>query len=340
MGIRFTCSVLLDTSCFTSMKFFILFAVLTTVLAVPQDHEWTKFKAQFGKKYATAEEEAQRHSIFVQNMEKVERHNERAKNGQVSYTLGMNKFADLTFEEFSKTHLGFKNKGKVPAPRTHVKGDVSTLPASVDWRKKGIVTEVKDQGGCGSCWAFSAVASMESAHAQATGKLVELSEQNLVDCSRAEGDQGCSGGLMDYAFNYTIINGGIDTETSYPYIGEDGSCKFNVANVGLTLRNYTDIVSGDESALADAVSQRVVSVGIEVNGDFQLYKSGILSAACPDPAEIDHGVAAVGYGTEDGVDFWIIKNSWGKDWGEQGYVRFIKGQDFCGVADWASYPDV
>ncbi|XP_074601850.1 cathepsin L-like [Brevipalpus obovatus] len=335
-----TCSVLLDTSCFTIMKFVILFAVLTTVLAVPQDHEWTKFKVQFGKKYATAEEEAQRHSIFVQNMEKVRQHNERAKNGKVSYTLGMNKFADLTFEEFSKTHFGYSNKGKFSAPRTHVKRDVSALPASVDWRTKGIVTEVKDQGNCGSCWAFSAVASMESAHAQSTGKLVELSEQNLVDCSGPEGDMGCNGGLMDNAFNYTITNGGIDTETSYPYVGEDENCEFNKANVGLTLKSYTDVPSGDESSLADAVSRGVVSVAIEATFELQMYSGGIYSSACESPAQLNHGVTAVGYGTQDGQDFWIVKNSWGQNWGEQGYFRFAKGQDLCGIADAASYPNV
>ncbi|XP_074596659.1 crustapain-like [Brevipalpus obovatus] len=321
------------------MKFIILFAVLITVHAVPQDHEWTKFKAQFGKEYATAEEEAQRHSIFVKNMEKVKQHNERAKNGQVSYTLGMNKFADLTFEEFSKTHFGFKNEGKVPAPRRHVRGDVSSLPASVDWRTKGIVTRVKDQGDCGSSWAFSAVASMESGYAQASGHLRELSEQNLVDCANPEGDLGCNGGLMDNAYKYTITNR-IDNATTYPYIGKDGSCKFYKKKANVKLTSYSDVASGDEPRLADAVSERVVSVAIEATFELQLYSGGIFSEPCKVPAELNHAVTTVGYGTQDGKDFWIIKNSWGEDWGEDGYVRFARGENLCGIADAASYPDV
>ncbi|XP_074597360.1 crustapain-like [Brevipalpus obovatus] len=325
-----------DNSCFTMMNFVLLFAVLTTVLAVPQDHEWTKFKVQFGKKYATAEEEAQRHSIFVQNMEKVKQHNERAENGEVSYTLGMNKFADLTFEEFSKTHLGYSNKGKVPAPRKHVKSDGSSLRDCVDWR--GFATKIRDQGKCGSSWAFSAIASMEFAHALATGQIQEMSEQNLVDCSGPEGDHGCEGGLMDSAFNYTVINGGIDTEASYPYIGIDDDCHFNKKNVGLTLTSYADLAPGDELSLFGTVYERVVSVAIQATFELQLYSGGIFSSVCETPAQLNHGVAIFGYDSQDGYDLWIIRNSWGEDWGEDGYVRFARGQNLCGVADAASYP--
>jgi len=181
---------------------------------------------------------------------------------------------------------------------------------------------------------------MESANAQATGKLIELSEQNLVDCSGPEGDQGCNGGLPDYAFNYTIVNGGIDTEDSYPYIGQDEKCEFKKGSVGLVLKNYTDVFPGDEMALTDAVSQRVVSVGIEATFELQMYAGGIFSTPCEVPAQLNHGVAIVGYGSENEKDFWIVKNSWGEDWGEQGYFRFAKGHNLCGIANLASYPDV
>jgi len=181
---------------------------------------------------------------------------------------------------------------------------------------------------------------MESANAQATGNLIELSEQNLVDCSGPEGNLGCNGGVTDFAFNYTIINGGIDTEDSYPYIGRDEKCKFKKSDVGLVIKNYTDVTHGDEMALFDAVSERVVSVGIEATFELQMYVSGIFSTPCQVPAQINHAVAIVGYGSDNEKDFWIVRNSWGEDWGEQGYVRFAKGQNLCGIADFASYPDV
>lgn len=203
------------------------------------------------------------------------------------------------------------------------------------------MSPVKNQGNCGSCWAFSAVASLEGRNALKTGKLVELSEQNLMDCSKSYGDESCEGGLMDNAFKYIVENGGVDTEAAYPYEARDESCHFNPSAVGATMRNYTDIPANDEESLANAVAQGPVSVAIQATFWLQFYHKGVFKDHfCSHPARLNHGVTAVGYGTDNNKDFWIIKNSWGKRWGEHGYVRYARGRNQCGIASAASYPVV
>jgi len=215
----------------------------------------------------------------------------------------------------------------------------TSLPTSVDWRTQGIVTPVKDQGQCGSCWSFSATGSVEGAYAQKTGKLVSLSEQQLVDCSTAQGNQGCNGGLMDYAFQYIISNNGITTEANYPYTATGpNACQTSLASqTAATISSFQDVPQSDENALQSAVAQQPVSVAIEADQQaFQFYSGGVLTAACG--KNLDHGVLAVGYGTDNGVNYWLVKNSWGSSWGEQGYIRLVRGQDQCGIAESASYP--
>jgi len=259
---------------------------------------------------------------------------------QLSFTVGMNQFADLSLAEFNAMYKGLK-KIEVSIPEEVTIMDTVTLPASVDWRTKGVVTGIKNQGQCGSCWSFSTTGSLEGAHAIHTGSLVGLSEQNLVDCSQAEGNNGCDGGLMDDAFQYIINNHGIDTEASYPYTAQDGTCQYNAANCGSTLAAYQDVQSGSESALQVASATiGPVSVAIDAShNSFQLYTSGVYYEPNCSPTSLDHGVLAVGYGSSSGSDYWIVKNSWGTSWGMSGYIWMSRNRNNnCGIATMASYP--
>ena len=296
-----------------------------------------------GKSYNAVDEKDKRFKIFKDNLKYIDEKNSLENR---SYKLGLNRFADITNEEYRTGFLGSKrdarrnmvsSKSDRYAP---VAGD--SLPDSIDWREKGAVTGVKDQGSCGSCWAFSTIAAVEGVNQLATGNLISLSEQELVDCDRKI-NQGCNGGDMDYAFQFIIKNGGIDSEEDYPYTGKDGKCdsyRQNNAKVA-SIDGYEDVPINNEKALQKAVASQPVSVAIEAGGyDFQLYTSGIFTGSCG--TDLDHGVAAVGYGSENGVDYWIIKNSWGDYWGEKGYVRMqrnVKAKTgLCGIAMEASYP--
>jgi len=254
-----------------------------------------------------------------------------------AHRVAINKFADLTVAEYSAMYLGTRIN---VAGATFVPATNASAPSSVDWTKKGAVTPIKNQGQCGSCWAFSAVGSTEAAHFFSTGKLVSLSEQNLVDCSQAEGNQGCNGGLMDQAFTYIEKNKGIDTEASYPYTAADGTCKFAASNVGATLSSYKDVPQGSESGLAASIVEGPTSVAIDASHtSFQLYKSGVYYEAACSSSQLDHGVLAVGYGAEGSKEYYIVKNSWGTSWGQSGYIWMSKNRNNnCGIASAASLP--
>ncbi|EES13064.1 hypothetical protein BDA96_06G283700 [Sorghum bicolor] len=284
-----------------------------------------------------------RFRVFWDNLRFVDAHNERA--GEHGFRLGMNQFADLTNDEFRAAYLG----ARIPAARSgNAVGEMyrhdgaEELPESVDWREKGAVAPVKNQGQCGSCWAFSAVSSVESINQIVTGEMVTLSEQELVECSTDGGNSGCNGGLMDAAFNFIIKNGGIDTEDDYPYKAVDGKCDINRRNAKVvSIDAFEDVPENDEKSLQKAVAHQPVSVAIEAGGrQFQLYKSGVFSGSCT--TNLDHGVVAVGYGTENGKDYWIVRNSWGPKWGEAGYIRMERNINAttgkCGIAMMASYP--
>lgn len=304
------------------------------------------------KGYLSEEHEKLRLGIFTKNLELIEKHNSEYSMGLHAYDLGVNYFADWTFEEFKQKMLGTRlnyTKFKSGSSGTHIKLLKSIeLPTEIDWRTEGAVTPVKNQGECGSCWAFSSTGALESAHFRLTNELVSLSEQQLVDCSGKFNNEGCNGGLMDNAFEYVKSEGGLDTEESYPYKAKQGKCQFKKDKIGSTCSGYVDIPTGDEKALEEAVATYgAVSVAIDVTEDkFMFYKSGVfVDKTCSNKEdELNHGVLVVGYGTDNSTksaqhDFWIVKNSWGSRWGEQGYIRMARNHDnMCGISTAASYP--
>eukprot|EP00252_Welwitschia_mirabilis_P022879 TRINITY_DN631_c0_g1_i1.p1 TRINITY_DN631_c0_g1~~TRINITY_DN631_c0_g1_i1.p1 ORF type:complete len:371 (+),score=64.05 TRINITY_DN631_c0_g1_i1:210-1322(+) len=300
--------------------------------------QFAEFALRYRKKYSTIGEIKQRFNIFVESLEEIE-----STNGQnLPYKLGVNEFADMTWEEFRGKFLGAAQNCSA-TEGTHKMTDVK-LPESKDWREDGIVSPVKDQGSCGSCWTFSTTGALEAAHKQATGKSVLLSEQQLVDCAGAFNNFGCNGGLPSQAFQYIKYNGGLDTEEAYPYRAETGSCKYDSNSIGAKVANSVNITMGAEDELKHAVGLiRPVSVAFEAVSGFKQYKEGVYtSTTCGQSSmDVNHAVLAVGYGsTEDGIPYWIIKNSWGESWGDKGYFKMEMGKNMCGIATCASYPIV
>jgi cathepsin L len=315
-------------------------------------HLWHKYKKTHGKSYLGAEVELYRYNLFRKNVELIQQHNEDYAKGLYTYRLGLNSFADWSVEEFRQKLLGTRlnmtqRRHELSVGTFMGLPEKVEIPDNVDWRESGAVTPVKNQLQCGSCWAFSTTGSLEGAHFRVNGELVSLSEQQLVDCSKKYDNNGCNGGLMDNAFKYIKENGGLMSEESYPYRGKEGKCRFNKNKVVATCSGFMDVQSGDEQALKEAVATSgPVSIAIDVTEDrFMLYKDGVfVDETCQNAEDsLNHGVLIVGYGsnnTDNGqMDYWIVKNSWGSSWGEEGYIRMARNKDnMCGVATAASYP--
>mgnify|MGYP005856951997 CR=1 FL=1 len=325
----------------TKMKYlFALLVALVCTQAITTEESFKSWMAQHNKNYINEAEYAYRLSVYRENLEFIEEHNRLNKG----FTVAVNEFGDLTASEFGAMYNNYRiTANYTQTAEVHTYDANRVYAADVDWRTKGVVTKVKNQGQCGSCWAFSTTGSSEGQHALSTGNLVSLSEQNLVDCSGSYGNNGCNGGLMDNGFKYIIANNGIDTESSYPYKASQGSCQFNPSNVGATLSSYKDVQSQSESALKSAVHDvGPISVAIDAShSSFQFYSGGVYYESACSSTQLDHGVLAVGYGTQNSQDYWIVKNSWGSGWGNQGYILMARNRNNnCGIATAASYPKV
>jgi len=343
---------------------------------VDEFHAWV---IEHKKVYSTLEDQFHRMKIWLKNHYLIEQHNNH--DPSPSYTLGHNQYSDMTHEEFKEYfHLGdfsngipetFSGKSRVVIPQFEEDAEASLRgvassrkllskkhhhPTEIDWREKGAVTNVKNQGKCGSCWAFSATGAIEGSMAVNGYPLVSLAVQELVDCDKSE--LGCRGGLMDSAFIAEEGWDGMCSWDDYPYDAPDHPSELTCRRTNCTavegsgVKSFVDVSPKDgpckDEDLQTALLMQPISVALQADQlSFMFYNSGIMDQECG--AQLDHGVLAVGYGEEDGKKFWIVKNSWGEEWGEKGYIRLVRfepddesapeeGQ--CGIFMMASYPEV
>ncbi|XP_022747450.1 cysteine protease RD19A-like [Durio zibethinus] len=304
------------------------------------EHHFLLFKKRFKKSYGSQEEHDYRFKVFQDNLRRAARHQKL----DPSATHGVTQFSDLTPAEFRNTYLGLRRL-RLPDDATEAPIlPTDNLPEDFDWREKGAVTPVKNQGSCGSCWSFSTTGALEGAHFLATGKLVSLSEQQLVDCDHecdpeeaGACDSGCNGGLMNSAFEYTLKAGGLMLEEDYPYTGTDrGTCKFDKTKIAAKVANFSVVSLDEDQIAANLVKNGPLAVAI--NAVFmQTYIGGV---SCPYicSKRLDHGVLLVGYGSAGYAPirmkdkpYWVIKNSWGETWGENGFYKICRGRNICGV---------
>ncbi|WVY95384.1 hypothetical protein V8G54_034472 [Vigna mungo] len=313
------CAVMLWTCAYQAMS--------RTLYESSVTEAFQQWKSQHGRNYADDAEKGKRFEIFVKNLEYIEKFNSA---GNKSYKLGLNPFSDLTEEEFIASRTGLKVNSSRPRSTPATPLNVKDIPKSLDWRERGAVTNVKDQGVC-------AVAAVEGIFQITNKKLISFSEQQLVDCNND--NHGCLGGYMDNAFNYIKENGGIASESGYPYQGTGGTCQRT--QLAAQISGYVDVPENSEEQLLQAVAKQPVSVAVAINQNFRLYESDVFEGPCG--PELNHAVTIIGYGaTEDGKKYWLIKNSWGERWGENGYMKLLresgKHGGVCGETMKPSYP--
>ena len=333
----------------------LLFCLATKAVAQhqqPYEPLFEKWVQDFRVVFQSAEHRVHMFGNWVENHIFIEKSNRLNR----PFELGHNQFSGLNQTEYVQFIRGGLD-GVINVlgvnPVISAPSEYQSLPASVDWTTKGAVTPVKDQGQCGSCWSFSTTGALEGAYAIKNSKLVSFSEQQLVDCDTLGNggrDHGCNGGLMDNAFSWISKNNGLCTEVDYPYVSGTtktaGTCAKSCKNVaGSDVAKFVDVESASDLAFSTALSLNPVSVAIEADQrEFQLYKSGVFTGACG--TNLDHGVLAVGYGSENGVEYYKVKNSWSTTWGDKGYIRLAKGASYnggkgqCGILLEASYPVV
>ncbi|XP_067824180.1 procathepsin L-like [Heptranchias perlo] len=328
------------------------------------DDDWKNWKSEHEKQY-TEDEDTHRRIIWEDNMRYIKQHNLEHSMGKHTFTVGMNQFGDLTTEEFNEHMNGFLQVRADNSTEEEVDKDddydednvvdeddvVDADDESndgvqgviVDWRTKGYVTPVKNQGRCDSSWAFSATGALEGQMFRRTRKLVSLSEQNLVDCSRRYGTYGCRGGWMHLAYRYVMRNRGINSAATYPYTGRDGLCRFKRNSVAATCKSYRFVRRNCEPCLARAVKYRgPIAVAIDAgHRSFQLYRNGIYYDQNCNRRRLNHAVLVVGYGRSGRRNYWIVKNSWGRRWGLNGYINMAKDmRNHCGIASYSVFPIV
>ncbi|XP_045477250.1 procathepsin L-like [Harmonia axyridis] len=306
---------------------------IISVQAKDVEKEWMEYQKKYDKNYESASEKDQRYSIFKENLKKIEENNVLFEKGKSSHMEGVNQFSDWnTTEFFHYLNKGFSMGDKIYGEYFKKSKDFQ-IPEHVDWRDRYAITSVKNQEMCGGSWAFSAVGAIECQLGM-RGNILNLSEQNIIDCAA---NYGCRGGSVDQAFYY-VSRTGIMTDYSYPFIGTEGSCRFS--DSGIRISGIIKIPSGDEKALQEAIAVGgAVSVGIDATEKLQRYKGGILDDDLCRNDSMKHWVLIIGYGKEDNKDYYIIKNSWGEQWGEKGYFRLARNKNNqCAVATLASFP--